>query len=150
MLFRSEYAMSEVLTRRTLVTGGLSAVGVSVLGGATYLAGRNGLIPPDYNRGLLGAGETLTYASQRLLTSGQQLAREFTRAEISKVPIVNGPAPVDAMYRGMLTDGFKDWRLQIEGLVARPMSLSLEELRNLPAESRILLHACEEIGRAHV
>jgi DMSO/TMAO reductase YedYZ molybdopterin-dependent catalytic subunit len=44
----------------------------------------------------------------------------------------------------MAANGFKDWRLQIEGLVANPASLSLEELRRLPAESHITLHACEE------
>jgi len=57
---------------------------------------------------------------------------------------VNGPAPRDETYRGLLADGFKDWRLQIEGLVERPTSFSLDELKSLPAESHILLHACEE------
>jgi DMSO/TMAO reductase YedYZ molybdopterin-dependent catalytic subunit len=101
------------------------------------------LIPPDH-AGILGIGETLTYATQRLLTSGHSLAREFERSEISKVPIVNGPAPVDDTYRGLLADGFTDWRLQVEGLVARPTSFSLDELKRLPAESHIMLHACEE------
>jgi DMSO/TMAO reductase YedYZ molybdopterin-dependent catalytic subunit len=136
--------MSGLLTRRTLVTAGLAtAAGASGLGGVYYFAGRNGLIPPDYG-GILGVGETLTYASQRLLTSGQPLAREFSRSEISKVPVVNGPAPTDETYQALAADGFKDWRLQVEGLVARPMSFSLEELKRLPAESHIILHACEE------
>ena len=84
-------ATSGPMTRRTLVTAGMAtAAGASALGAAAYLAGHYGLIPPDYG-GLLGVGETLTYASQRLLTSGHSLAREFPRSEISKVPIVNGP-----------------------------------------------------------
>jgi len=136
--------MSRHLTRRTLVTAGMSTtVGAVGLGAAAYLANRNGLIPPDY-ASLVGIGETLTYATQRLLTSGHSLAREFNRSEISKVAVVNGPAPLDETYRGLRADGFKDWRLQVEGLVARPMSLSLEELKGLPVESHILLHACEE------
>jgi DMSO/TMAO reductase YedYZ molybdopterin-dependent catalytic subunit len=57
---------------------------------------------------------------------------------------VNGPAPRDEAYQSLLVDGFKDWRLTIEGLVARPTSLSLEELKRLPAESHVMLHACEE------
>jgi DMSO/TMAO reductase YedYZ molybdopterin-dependent catalytic subunit len=57
---------------------------------------------------------------------------------------VNGPAPRDEIYRGLLADGFTDWRLQIEGLVERPTSFSLDELKSMPAESHILLHACEE------
>ncbi len=136
--------MIRLATRRTLVTAGLAtAAGASGLGAAVYLAGRYGLIPPDH-AGILGVGETLTYATQRLLTSGHSLAREFERSDISTVPIVNGPAPVDDTYRALLADGFTDWRLQVEGLIARPTSFSLEELKRLPAESHIILHACEE------
>jgi DMSO/TMAO reductase YedYZ molybdopterin-dependent catalytic subunit len=136
--------MTGHVTRRKLVTAGLAtAAGASGLGAAVYFAGRNGLIPPDYS-GILGVGETLTYATQRLLTQGQPLAREFARSEISKVAIVNGPAPTDETYRALAADGFSDWHLQVEGLIARPTSFSLEELKRLPAESHIILHACEE------
>jgi DMSO/TMAO reductase YedYZ molybdopterin-dependent catalytic subunit len=136
--------MSRILTRRTLVTAGLTtAAGASGLGAAIHFAGRYGLIPPDYG-GIIGIGETLTYSAQRLLTSGYSLAREFKRSDISKTPIVNGPTPVDDGFRALAADGFKDWRLQIEGLIERPISFSLEELRRLPAESHIVLHACEE------
>jgi DMSO/TMAO reductase YedYZ molybdopterin-dependent catalytic subunit len=135
--------MSRLLTRRTLVTAGLTtAAGASGLGAAIHFAGRYALIPPDHG-GILGIGETLTYSAQRVLTSGYSLAREFKRSDISKVPVVNGPAPVDETYRGLLADGFKDWRLQVEGLIARPTSFSLEELKRLPMESHIMLHACE-------
>ena len=132
--------MSKLLTRRTLVTAGLvTAAGASGIGAAA----RYGLIPPDYATPF-GAGETLTYATQRLLTSGNSLAREFTRSDISKIPIVNGPAPPDEAFRRLAADGFRDWRLQIEGLVERPTSFTLEELRNMPSQSHILLHACEQ------
>ena len=135
--------MSTLFTRRGLVTAGLATVaGATGLAGATALAGRYGLIPPD-SGGLLGIGETLTYASQRLLTSNQALAREFTRSQISN-SIVNGPAPIDATYRRLLADNFQDWRLSIEGMVTRPASFSLDELKNMPAQSHIILHACEQ------
>jgi DMSO/TMAO reductase YedYZ molybdopterin-dependent catalytic subunit len=136
--------MSKFFTRRTFITGGLATVaGASGVGAAVYFAGRHGLIPPDH-AGILGVGKTLTYSTQRLLTSGHTLAREFKRSDISKVAPVNGPHPMDETYRGFLADGFKGWRLSIEGLVARPVSFSLEELKRLPAESHITLHACEE------
>jgi len=132
--------MSKLLTRRSLVTAGLvTAAGATGIGAAA----RYGLIPPDYAT-LYGAGETLTYATQRLLTSGNSLAREFTRSDISKIPIVNGPAPSDVPFQRLAADGFKDWRLQIEGLVERPASFTLDELRNMPSQSHILLHACEQ------
>lgn len=136
--------MSKFLTRRRLITAGLTtAAGASGLSAAVYVADRYGLIPPNHT-GILGIGETLTYSTQRLLTSGHSLAREFKRSDISKIAPVNGPHPVDENYLGLLANSFKDWRLSVEGLVARPASFSLEELKRLPAESRILLHACEE------
>ena len=132
--------MSTLITRRTLVTAGLvTAAGATGAGAAA----RFGLIPPDFGT-LFGAGETLTYASQRLLASGNSLAREFTRGDISKRPVVNGPAPPDEPFRRLAADGFRDWRLQVEGLVARPVSFSLDELRNMPSQTHILLHACEQ------
>jgi Oxidoreductase molybdopterin binding domain len=136
--------MTKFLKRRQFITAGLAtAASASGLGTAGYFADRYGLIPPDHT-GIVGIGETLTYATQRLLMSGHSLAREFKRSDISKVPIVNGPHPTDEKYLALLADGFKNWRLSIEGLVARPMSFSLEELRRLPAESHITLHACEQ------
>jgi DMSO/TMAO reductase YedYZ molybdopterin-dependent catalytic subunit len=136
--------MSGLVTRRTLVTAGLTtAAGAAGLGAANHFAGRYALIPPDRG-GILGIGETLTYSAQRLLTSGYSLAREFKRSDISKAPVVNGPAPVDETYRALRADGFKDWRLQIEGLIARPTSFSLDELKRLPMERHIMLHACEQ------
>ncbi len=132
------------LTRRTFITAGLAtAAGASGLGAAVHLADRYRLIPPKHG-GILGVGETLTYASQRLLTSRYSMAREFSRSEISAIAPVNGPHPIDETYLALLADGFTDWRLSIEGFVARPMSFSLDELKRLPAESHILLHACEE------
>ena len=132
--------MSKLLTRRALITASVAtAAGASGLGAAS----RYNLIPPDH-RGILGIGETLTYSAQRLLTSGHSMAREFKRSDISKAPVVNGPAPKDEAFLRLGADGFQDWRLQIEGLVARPASLSLDELRNMPMESHILLHACEQ------
>jgi DMSO/TMAO reductase YedYZ molybdopterin-dependent catalytic subunit len=132
--------MSKLITRRAAMAGGLvAAAGAS----GTALANRYGLIPPDYS-GILGVGRTLTYASHRLLTAGQPLAREFDKSEISDVAPVNGDPPETDTYRSWAANGFSDWRLTVDGLVERPMSLSLEELRNLPAESHTLLHACEE------
>ena len=132
--------MSGLLTRRALVTAGLTvAAGATGVGAAS----RYNLIPPDYG-GIFGIGETLTYSAQRLLTSGHSMAREFQRSDISKAPVVNGPAPKDEAFRALAAGGFKDWRLQVEGLIARPVSFSLDELKRLPMESHIMLHACEQ------
>jgi DMSO/TMAO reductase YedYZ molybdopterin-dependent catalytic subunit len=136
--------MSGLITRRSLVTAGLtSAAAAAGVGAAIHFAGRYALIPPDHG-GIIGVGETLTYSAQRLLTSNYSMAREFKRSDVSKAPVVNGPAPGDPGFRALRANGFRDWRLQVEGLIARPTSFSLEDLKRLPAESHISLHACEQ------
>jgi DMSO/TMAO reductase YedYZ molybdopterin-dependent catalytic subunit len=132
------------ISRRKLITAGLAtAAGACGLGVAARLADRYGLIPPDYG-GIYGAGETLTYAAQRLLTSGHSLAREFNRSDISKVFPVNGEIPENETYERLAAGGFVDWRLVVDGLVARPASFSLAELKRLPSRTQITHQACEE------
>ncbi|HEV2521855.1 MAG TPA: molybdopterin-dependent oxidoreductase [Candidatus Acidoferrales bacterium] len=132
------------VSRRKLITRGLTAVaGVSGLGVAAKIADQYGLIPPDWG-GVWGPGETLTYASQRILMSVHSMAPEFNRSEISKVAPVNGKAPQTDLYEGMRHAGFAEWRLAVDGLVARPSSFSLAELKSFPSRSQITHQACEE------
>ena len=133
-----------ILTRRGLVTAGLgTAAGVAGLGVAATLADRYGLIPPDH-AGVYGVGKTLTYAAQRLLTPDHAMAREFTRSDISKAFPVNGFPPTDEAYARLQAGEFADWRLSIDGLVARPARFSLDQLRRFPASTQITHQACEE------
>lgn len=136
--------MSIRLSRRRLIANGLAAVaGASGLGAAIHAAARNGLIPPDHF-GLFGVGETLTYAAQRALVGDVSLAREFSRSEISTVIPVNGPPPETERYLGLLDNEFRGWRLRIDGLVARPSSFSLADLKGYPSHTQITHQACEE------
>jgi DMSO/TMAO reductase YedYZ molybdopterin-dependent catalytic subunit len=131
------------LSRRTLITTGLAtAAGASGLVVADRLAQRYGLIPPDHG-GLYGVGETLTYAAQRLLTR-HSLAREFSRGQISTPPFANGRPPRDAAFTRLQEGGFADWRLAVDGMVARPASLTLAELKSYPSRGQITHLACEE------
>jgi DMSO/TMAO reductase YedYZ molybdopterin-dependent catalytic subunit len=131
------------LSRRKLITTGLAATaGVSGLAVAAKLAERFGLIPPD-SGGLYGAGETLTYAAQRLLTR-HSLAREFSLSQISKDPFGNQVAPLGEGFQRLQQGAFADWRLSVDGMVARPASFSLAELKTFPSRTQITLIACEE------
>jgi DMSO/TMAO reductase YedYZ molybdopterin-dependent catalytic subunit len=131
------------ISRRTMITRGLAAAaGLSGLAVAERLADRYGLVPPDHG-GIYGAGETLTYATHRLLTR-HSLAREFSRSQISNPPFANEIAPPSDQFKRLQADGFKDWRLAVEGLVAQPASLSLDEIRRFPARRQITEIACEE------
>jgi DMSO/TMAO reductase YedYZ molybdopterin-dependent catalytic subunit len=131
------------LSRRKLITTGLAATaGVSGLAVAARVAHRYGLIPPDHG-GIYGLGQTLTYASQRLLTR-HSLAREFPRSQISARPFPNGRPPQGEDFKRLEAGKFADWRLAVDGMVARPASVSLAELRSYPSRSQITHLACEE------
>ena len=131
------------ISRRKLIIGGLAATaGLSALGVAARLAQKYGLVPPDHG-GIYGLGETLTYASQRLLTR-HSLAREFSRSQISNPPFENEMAPLNDAYKRLQTGGFADWRLTVDGMVDRPASFSLDQLKSYPRRSQITHLACEE------
>jgi DMSO/TMAO reductase YedYZ molybdopterin-dependent catalytic subunit len=134
--------MNDVSRRKLIAAGLATAAGASGLAVANTLARRYGLIPPD-DAGPYGVGETLTYAAQRILTS-HSLAREFPRSKISKIPFANGEPPKNEDFRRLQAGGFADWRLAVDGLVARPAAFSVAELKSHPSRSQITHLACEE------
>jgi DMSO/TMAO reductase YedYZ molybdopterin-dependent catalytic subunit/thiosulfate reductase cytochrome b subunit len=77
-------------------------------------------------------------ALSRVFTSRQC----FHRADISPYHRVNGYPPAGADYERMAAGGFADYRLLIGGLVTRPVSLSLEQLRALGQQAQIVKHNC--------
>src|SRR5438046_6174858 len=98
------------LSRRKLIVSGLAATaGASGLAVAARFAQKYGLLPPDHG-GIYGLGETLTYASQRLLTR-HSLAREFPRSQISERPLANEVAAPNEAFKRLQDGGFSHWRL---------------------------------------
>jgi DMSO/TMAO reductase YedYZ molybdopterin-dependent catalytic subunit len=134
--------MSPISRRKLITTGLAAAAGAAGLTAAARLAQRYGLIPPDHG-GIYGPGETLTYAAQRLLTS-HSLAREFPRSMISKSPFANETPPANDLFKRQQASGFSDWRLTVDGMVDRPASFSLSDLKGFPVRSQITEVACEE------
>jgi hypothetical protein len=136
--------MSELITRRKLITGGVVAVsGMAGLDAAARIADKYGFLAPDRS-GILGVGEALTYGAQRILMLHHSFAREFDRSQISKIIPVNGEPPKTDAYQRLLANGFADWRLTIDGLVAHPSTFSLAELKRFPSRNQITHQACEE------
>ena len=131
------------LSRRKLIKTGLAATaGVTGLGVAARIAQKYGLIPPDHG-GIYGLGETLTYASQRLLTR-HSLAREFPQSQISKRPLANEIPPLSDAFKSLQAGGFADWWLSVNGMVDRPATFSLAQLKSYPSRSQITQLQCEE------
>jgi DMSO/TMAO reductase YedYZ molybdopterin-dependent catalytic subunit len=131
------------ISRRKLITASLATVaGASGLAVAARLAKKYGLIPPD-SGGIYGPGETLNYAFQRLVARHSN-AREFSRDKISPRPFPNELAPFNDDFKRLQAGGFTDWRLTVDGLVAKPATFSLAQLKTLPTKSQITEVACEE------
>jgi DMSO/TMAO reductase YedYZ molybdopterin-dependent catalytic subunit len=134
--------MSDFSRRKLITTGLAAAAGVTGLGVAARLAQKYGLVPPDHG-GIYGLGETLTYASQRLLTR-HSMAREFSRNQISTRPFANEVAPPNEEFKRLEAGGFKDWRLTVDGMVERPSTFSLAQIKSYPVRNQITQLACEE------
>jgi DMSO/TMAO reductase YedYZ molybdopterin-dependent catalytic subunit/thiosulfate reductase cytochrome b subunit len=140
---RKECITTSISRRKIITRGALGLTAASGMAVAARMAGKYGLIPPDHS-GIYGAGETLTFASQRLLTSCHSLAREFDRGQVSKLIPIKTKAPKVEAYKLLQTENFAGWRLEVAGLVSRPSFISLAELKMYPSTTQITHLACEE------
>jgi DMSO/TMAO reductase YedYZ molybdopterin-dependent catalytic subunit len=134
-----------LLSRRQAIVGAVSVAGAMLAG----CDDRKTYIPPNASV-LFGMSfattDTLTLATQRLLLTDQSMAREFPASMISPhFPAINeiNPGAKNSAYRADQLQGFRDYRLPVAGLVARPLNLSLADLRNMPSHSQITQHSCE-------
>ena len=130
--------MSEFDRRRFLALL-TSAGGIAALSGCDKMAANPGM------RSLLAAADAPTRAALDGLTPDMALAQEFTEADLSPVFKANGSInPRTPEYLALLEDGFAGYRLPVSGLVERPLSLDLAQLRALPSRTQITRHDCVE------
>jgi DMSO/TMAO reductase YedYZ molybdopterin-dependent catalytic subunit len=127
------------LLKALAVLGGLAGLG------GLAVSGRDRLSKAPRFRSVLDSANGLTYRAQRRLVGADRLAREYSEADISPVFRANGSTdPQDDAYLDLVDSHFADWRLKVDGLVERDLSLSLAELRGLPARTQITRHDCVE------
>ena len=132
--------------RRTFLSGALAGAGALVLAGCDKIAQNAGV-----NK-VLGSVQGLNQRLQRLFWAPHTMAKEYAEKDISKWFKPNGAVAPDnphayestPEYRAHAANGFKDWRLVVDGLVDHPLSLSLDDLRALPARTQITRHDCVE------
>ena len=130
--------MTEVDRRRFLVL-------LAGAGGAAALSGCNRLADNGHMRSLLAAADRPTEVALDALTPDAALAQEFTEADLSPVFKANGSVnPRTPEYLALLAEGFASYRLAVTGLVAKPLSLDLAQLRAMPARTQITRHDCVE------
>lgn len=127
-----------LLTRRTLVTGGALGAGL-LLSGCDKLAQQPGF------RRILFSGEKINMGLQRALMNRDALAPEFRADQMSPVFRTNGNSnPNTADYNRHVAENFANWRLEVGGLVDRPLRLSLPDIGAFPQRAQITRHDCVE------
>jgi DMSO/TMAO reductase YedYZ molybdopterin-dependent catalytic subunit len=113
--------------------------------GTLWLTGCDRLSDNPRVQRLLGQAEGWSRRMARIVGGSAPLAREYTRADLSPSFRANGSTDPDSdEYRDHVSNGFRDWRLTVDGLVEQARGFSLDELRALPARSQITRHDCVE------
>ncbi len=126
-------------SRRRWLQRALAAAGTLTLGACERLANSERV------SSALDAEETWTRRAQRWLLGRAALAPEYSERDISQDPRSNGTSDPDTdAYNALAQGGFAAWRLAVGGLVERPLRLSLEDLRGMPARTQITRHDCVE------
>ena len=126
-------------SRRRFLARTLGAASMLALGGCERLS------QSEWFPNVLSAGEAASSAVAHAVTSRKSMAQEFTEADRSPTFRSNGTAEPDTdVYRALAANAFADYRLEVGGLVEKPASLSLAELRALPSRTQITRHDCVE------
>ncbi|HET6622594.1 MAG TPA: molybdopterin-dependent oxidoreductase [Candidatus Saccharimonadales bacterium] len=68
--------------------------------------------------------------------------KTYKKEDISSFFRINGLPPDTEEFYNLRDNGFKDWRLKVEGLVENELSLSLDELKQMPKQEQITKHIC--------
>ncbi len=127
------------IPRRDFLARAFGAAGALLLGGCERLS------QSEWFPKVLAAGETASEAVAKLVTSSRSMAQEFGAGDLSPTFRSNGTSDPDSeTYRALVANGFADYRLDVGGVVARPASLSLAQLRALPSRTQITRHDCVE------
>ena len=134
-----------MISRRRFVATGASGL---------LLSGCDRLTHSQSFRGVLRSAEGLTMRAQRIVSPRDALAREYSATDMSPFFRSNGTAkPATPEYAQHLAENFANWRVAVDGLVARPLSIPIQTLRSLPHRTQITRHDCVEgwsaIGKWH-
>lgn len=135
-------AKIEINRRKFLTASSLGLSGL-MLSGCDAFDSQLGM--GDGLRSFLEGANDLTHKAQRLLAGRDSLAQEFSEADIRQPMRPNGiTAPDDEFYKTLLANNFSDWRLEVTGLVEKPLSLTREQLIGMPSRTQITRHDCVE------
>jgi DMSO/TMAO reductase YedYZ molybdopterin-dependent catalytic subunit len=119
---------------------------MTLLGAAGLIvAGCDKISQSSWGPKVLGKAEGLNRRVQALLAPSSAMAKEYAEADISTVFHPNGTTmPTTDAYQQLMANQFRDYKLQVDGLVSRPATLSIDELKKLDNRIQITRHDCVE------
>lgn len=79
---------------------------------------------------------------QRVLSFRLRSRQTYSPDEISPTMILNGYPPDTEEYKQLVAGDFRDWALEIRGLVDNPMRFTLADLQAMPKQTQITKHHC--------
>lgn len=68
--------------------------------------------------------------------------KNYKKEDISSFFRINGYPPETEEFHRLHDGGFKDWRLQVGGMVEYKLSLGLDDLQAMPYQEQITKHVC--------
>jgi methionine sulfoxide reductase catalytic subunit len=86
--------------------------------------------------------QAVTDPLRRALFGRGVSVQRYRSADISAYFRVNGRPPADGAYAAMAADRFAGYALEVDGMVERPLRLTLDQLRRLPKRTQITKHCC--------
>lgn len=123
----------------------ISRRSILALGSGGLLASCDALGRNETFRRFLALGEKGNFAIQRSLSDRFELAQEFDISQRSPIFRANGTrVPAGEAYARHMAENFANWRLTVDGLVAKPQSFSLAQLLAGPNRTQTTRHDCVE------
>jgi len=132
-----------ILSRRRFLTASAAGASSLVLAGCDqfdFLGQRDHQV-----RDVLERANSLTYQAQRFLAGEQSLARTYSESEIRQPQRANGSTdPKTPEYLALKDSNFAGYTLNVRGLVETELTFTLDQLRNMTAQTQVTRHDCVE------
>ena len=121
------------MKRRLFVASSLAALGLTGCG-----AIKESLNSGPFHQ-VLGSVQGLNHA----VIGSRGSAKLYSDADVDREFRVNGlNTPADSTYAGLVSGNFSGYKLIVDGLVEKPQTFTLGELRALPLQTQITRHDC--------
>jgi len=95
---------------------------------------------PPFNEHLLKRGLRLTDRAAQALFNRDRLARNFSHRDLTPIE----KFPINSYSEYNPANDLANWKLTVEGMVARPGEYTLDQIKSLPKQIQNVKHICIE------